>query len=203
MGTLAGDPLEQRGGKVHPVTSTDDSVPTRPRKPTAPGTHPVELQRLALQEQACPDCDPLAVQTIIWLFRAYSAAVNAQADELRHLDLSPSAFNVLMALHNTPERTLEPRDLSDRLLVSRPSITGLLDRLEGKGLLRRRPHASDRRRVLVTLTAAGAELLEQHFPTLYARQHDLLENLSADDMATLVTLLRRVRGAQPDSLGGD
>lgn len=182
------------------MPTADDAAPTRPRKRAAPDTHPVELQRLALQEQTHPDCDPLRVQTIIWLFRAYGAAAHAQADELRSLDLSPSAFNVLMALRNTPGFTLEPRDLSDRLLVSRPSITGLLDTLEAKGLLTRRTHGQDRRRVLVALTTRGHSLLEEHFPTHYASQEALLADLSHDDMATLVTLLRRIRGTHPKSL---
>lgn len=179
---------------------TDDPVPTRPRKRTAPGTHPVELQRLALQEQTHPDCEPLQVQTVIWLLRAASALLNAQTDELRPLGVSPSGFNVLMALRNTPGHTLEPRDLSDRLLVSRPSVTGLLDTLQGKGLITRRTHGQDRRRVLVALTDAGLALLEQHFPTHYAEQRALVAALSPDEQATLVTLLRRVRGALPRSL---
>lgn len=178
----------------------DDTVPTRPRQRTAPNTHPVELQRLAMQEQTHPDCEPLLVQTVIWLLRAYSAAINSQADELRPLGLSPSAFNVLMALRNTPGHTLEPRDLSDRLLVSRPSVTGLLDTLQGKGLVTRRTHGKDRRRVLVALTPAGHTLLEQHFPTHYAEMKALLAALAPDELATLVTLLRRVRGALPHSL---
>lgn len=173
---------------------------TRPRKRAADGTHPLELQRLAMQEATHPDCDPLAVQTVIWLFRAYSAAVNALADELRHLDLSPSAFNVLMALRNTPDHTLEPRELSDRLLVSRPSVTGLLDTLEGKGLITRCPHGRDRRRVLVALTPQGHQLLEGHYSTHYAGLEALLADLSDDERSTLVGLLRRVRGAAPETL---
>ncbi|HVM00283.1 MAG TPA: MarR family transcriptional regulator [Egibacteraceae bacterium] len=179
---------------------SDQSVPGQPCQRTAAGTHPLELQRLALQEQTHPDCRPLSVQALIWLFRGYSAAVSAQADELRPLGLSPSAFNVLMALRNTPGRTLEPCQLSERLLVSRPSITGLLDTLEGKGLVTRRPHEHDRRRVIVSLTPAGNALLERHLPAHYAELNALFEELSDDDLATLVSLLRRLRGAIPPSL---
>lgn len=182
------------------MTSTGSSVPSGR---IAPETHPVEQQRLAAQERAHPDCDPLAVQTLIWLFRAYNAAVNAQADDLRPRGLSPSAFNVLMALANTPGHTLEPRDLSDRLLVSRPSITGLLDTLQDKRLITRRPHDRDRRRVLVALTPTGQALLEACLPGHYAQLEELLGALTDDDRATLVTLLRRVQGAHPDSLSGD
>ena len=172
-------------------------VVARPRGRVAGDTHPAELHRLALQEATSPDCDPLAVQALIWLFRAYNAAVNAQAEELRPLGLSPSAFNVLMALHNTEGRVLEPCQLADRLLVSRPSVTGLLDTLQAKGLIARRPHGDDRRRVLVELTPTGLALLERHFDSHYREQNALFADLGPDEREQLVTLLRRIRGAVP------
>ncbi len=173
---------------------------SRPGRPVAAGTHEVELRRLALQEATHPGCDPLNVQALIWLFRAYNAAMTAQAEELRPLGLSPSAFNVLMALHNTEGRRLEPCQLAERLLVSRPSITGLLDTLQAKALVDRLGHPDDRRRVLVELTSSGLALLEAHFDTHYAEQEAVFADLDADDRAQLVTLLRRVRGAVPADL---
>jgi DNA-binding MarR family transcriptional regulator len=170
---------------------------TRPRGHVAPDTHPIELTRLAYQEATHADCSALNVQTLVWLFRAFNAAINAQAEELRPLGLSPSAFNVLMALHNTEGRVLEPCQLAQRLLISRPSVTGLLDTLQAKKLIAREPHADDRRRVLVRLTDEGLALLESHFDTHYREQNALFGALSDDEKSTLVTLLRRVRGAQP------
>lgn len=173
------------------------TVSARPRQRVAPDTHPVEMQRLTFQEATHPDCDPLNVQGILWLFRAFNAAMNTQTEELRPLGLSPSAFNVLMALHNTTDRTLEPCQLAQRLLISRPSVTGLLDTLQSKGLIDRLPHAEDRRRVLVCLTDEGLHLLESHFETHYREMNKLFDDLSADETAEMVGLLRRVRGAVP------
>lgn len=169
----------------------------RPRGQVAPDTHPVELERLACQEATHPDCEVINVQTLVWLFRAFNAVLNAQAEELRPLGLSPSAFNVLMALHNTDERVLEPCQLAQRLLISRPSVTGLLDTLQAKGLIERAPHKEDRRRVLVRLTDKGLTVLESHFATHYAEQNAIFGDLDAAEKSTLVSLLRRVRGAQP------
>lgn len=166
----------------------------------APDTHPLEAQRLALHERADPDCDPLAIQALIWLFRAYNAAYTAHADELRPLGLSTSAFNVLMALRNTPGEMLEPHQLSERLLVTRPSISGLLDTLDTKGLVARTPAVEDRRRVHVRLTSRGRELLERHAAAHSRCQDELFADLSPDERAQLVVLLRRIRGACPPSL---
>src|SRR5687768_3787827 len=60
-----------------------DAAPDSPKGRIAPGTHPLERQRLALQEAASPECDLLSIQALIWLFRAYNAASAAHADELR------------------------------------------------------------------------------------------------------------------------
>jgi DNA-binding MarR family transcriptional regulator len=179
---------------------TISTLPTKPSGRTAPGTHALEKQRLALQEERLPGCDPLKVQATIWIFRAFSAVNNAQAEELRPLKLSPSAFNVLMALLNTSDHVLEPCQLADRLLVSRPSITGLLDTLQAKGLVTRRPHAADGRRVLVELTDAAHRLLRDHVATHYAEQERAFADLTPDELSTLVTLLRKIQGATPMTL---
>lgn len=171
-----------------------------PKKRVAPNTHTSELQSLAELEKINPDIEPLAVQTVLWLTRAHDAAISAQTEELRPLQLSPSAFNMLMALRNAEDHTLEPCQLADQLLVSRPSVTGLLDTLQRRGLIERRPHGGDRRRLLVVLTDAGHELLDSHFPHHYRLQSNLVADLSSDEQEQLVTLLRRIRGAVPSWL---
>lgn len=176
------------------------TVSEKPQGRTAPGTHPLELQRLALQEQMHSDCDPLRVQAITWLMRAHAAITAAQAEELRPLGLSPSGFCVLAALLNTPGGRLEPRQIAERLQLSRPSVTGLLDTLQDRGFVVRRPHSDDRRRVLVELTHYAEQTLHDHYPTHYKEQARLVEGLSDDELATLVQLLRKVSGAVPAEL---
>lgn len=72
----------------------------------APGTDSSERQRRRLQEGA--GFNPLHAQAFIWLSRAFNAAITAQAVQLRPLGLSPSGFNVLLALHDTPGQLMEP-----------------------------------------------------------------------------------------------
>lgn len=174
--------------------------PLRPRQRVAPGTPAPELERLALQEQTHPGASPLAIQSLIWLFRAYSAASHALASELHPLGLSPSAFNVLQALVNTPSQELEPCQLAERLLVSRPSVTGLIDTLQAKSLVERRRHPDDRRRVLVGLTPEALQALAAHYPRHYECLREVFAGLSEDEQATLVQLLRKVSGATPETL---
>lgn len=132
------------------------------------------------------------MQAAIWIMRTYNVTSGELADALRPLDLSPSGFNVLQALANTPTGELEPCQLAERLLVSRPSMTGLIDTLESKGLVSRRRHPVDRRRVLVVLTGEGRHLLSSHYEEHYARLRGLFSELQRDEVELLVTLLRKV-----------
>lgn len=178
--------------------ATDDAAV--PQGVVAPHTHPEELRRLALEEAQHPDCDPLSVQVVLWVVRASSGVLAAQAELLRDVDLSTSAFNVLMALRNSPGNVLEPCDIADRLLVTRPSVTGLLDTLEQKGLVERRPHPDDRRRRLVHLTDAAHGLLTAHLSDHYREMERILASLDAEERAQLVQLLRRIDGVVPPGL---
>lgn len=176
------------------MTAVESAVSTGPRGDVAPGTHPIELARLAMEEAQHPNCDPLSVQVVLWILRASSAILSSQSNSLRELDLSPSAFNVLMALRNTPGQVLEPCDIADRLLVTRPSVTGLLDTLESKGLIERHPHPVDRRRRFVHLTSTARDMLARHLTGHYADLEEVLRSLTCDERAELVVMLRKIDG---------
>lgn len=75
----------------------------------------------------------------------------------RPLGLTGAQFNVLNLLSDAPDG-LSQRELGDRLLVDRSNVTGLLDRMEKAGWVRRQDHPDDRRVYLVTLTPAGRTL---------------------------------------------
>src|SRR2546429_5208799 len=74
--------------------------------------------------------------------------------------ISGAQWGVLRTLHRAEasnEPALRLTELSERLLVRPPSVTGLLDRLERVGLLRRRPATDDLRAKLVALTDKGRQ----------------------------------------------
>ncbi len=75
----------------------------------------------------------------------------------RPLGLTGAQFNVLNLLAEAADGVSQ-RELGDRLLVDRSNVTGLLDRMEKTGWVRRTDHPEDRRVYLVRLTPAGREL---------------------------------------------
>jgi MarR family 2-MHQ and catechol resistance regulon transcriptional repressor len=81
--------------------------------------------------------------------------------------ISEAQFNVLNVLGPAPAGVSQ-RELSDVLVVDRSNITGLLDRMEKSGWVRRADHPNDRRVYLVTLTEAGRKLWEKVLPEYLA-----------------------------------
>lgn len=79
-----------------------------------------------------------------------------------------------------------------RLGVDRTTMVGLLDALEGKGLVVRRPDPADRRRNVVDLTDAGRATLDRARRASDAAERELLAGLDAREAAELRTLLGRV-----------
>ena len=106
-------------------------------------------------------------------------------------DLSPSQFNVLNLLRLNPAG-LSQTDLSRQLIMHRSNVTGLVDRLERRGLVERQDVAADRRAYRVTLTTAGAALLREVLPRYYKGANEVWVHLSERRAAQLMADLRQV-----------
>ena len=112
------------------------------------------------------------------------------------LDLTPVQFAALATLRDRPD--VDQATLAGLIAHDRATIGGVLDRLQGKGLVERRTDPADRRARLVRLTAAGEDLLARVLPLVAALQDDILAGLSPAERAVFVGLAARVAAAGPD-----
>ncbi len=85
--------------------------------------------------------------------------------------------------------TMDFQDLSIQTSILRPSLTGVLTRLEKLGLVMRLKPASDQRRVFVKLTKDGFQLFEQISANMNAAYEKLEQDFTPKKLATLQTLL--------------
>lgn len=92
--------------------------------------------------------------------------------------------------------------LADRLDVSRPSVTGLVDGLVKRGLVERRPGVDDRRRVDHVLTAAGKQALRAADERADAAIRTVFADLDADVAADAHRVLCRLHEAMDARLQG-
>jgi DNA-binding MarR family transcriptional regulator len=109
--------------------------------------------------------------------------------------VEPWEFDVLAALRRagTPYQ-LTPGALLRQTMVTSGTMTNRVDRLVARDLVTRLPDPTDRRGVLVRLTAGGKDTVDGAFETLIERERDLLAQLDVADRHQLADLLRRLMG---------
>ncbi|BCA55672.1 Transcriptional regulator, MarR family [Nitrospira sp. KM1] len=95
------------------------------------------------------------------LVEAYLAFWRADSRHIRSMRLTPSQFDVIATLGDTEGLTCS--ELSLRTLVTKGTLTGVLDRLVRKGLVRRETVQVDRRSIKVRLTDKGDALFRKTF----------------------------------------
>ena len=93
---------------------------------------------------------------------------------------------------------LEPSVIAERLIITSGSMTSMLDTLEGRGLVRRKPHPDDRRKLLVEITDKGAAIIDVLLPSLHARERAIITAaLSRAEQRSLLELLAKVHRPRP------
>jgi DNA-binding MarR family transcriptional regulator len=103
-------------------------------------------------------------------------------------DLSMSRYEILGLLDSSHDGTLAVRDLKQASLLHPPTLTYILDWLEGRGLVTRKTDAEDRRSVLVRITSKGRKLFHRASDALGEIHYGLL-GLDADDARAVATVL--------------
>ena len=129
---------------------------------------------------------PGAWTMLVRLVFAQRATLPPLAARLR---LSPAQCHLLHLIE--PDRPLPMGRLAQTLACDASNVTGLVDRLESRGLVRRRPSAGDRRVKVLILTPTGARLRTE----LVARLADpppALDRLSPGEQRTLMRILSRL-----------
>jgi MarR family transcriptional regulator, 2-MHQ and catechol-resistance regulon repressor len=98
------------------------------------------------------------------LLKAGFLFVNHPSRPYPAYDLTLAQMDVIVVLARAEGASLNCSEIAERTLITKGGITGLLDRLEARGLVKRMPSRDDRRSVLVRLSAKGFELYNRLYP---------------------------------------
>jgi DNA-binding MarR family transcriptional regulator len=140
-----------------------------------------------------PDLDVAPMQVLSRVTRLARHLDLARRQAFAERGLEASEFDVLSALRRSgPPYELSPGQLLRETLVTSGTMTNRIDRLAGKGLVRRLPDPGDRRGVLVSLTPEGRSRVDAALEQLLTQERRLLGALSAGDQSQLADLLRTV-----------
>jgi DNA-binding MarR family transcriptional regulator len=118
----------------------------------------------------------------------------------REYGLTPSQYNVLRILRGEGQ-PLPILEVADRMLAAVPGITGVIDRLEGMGLIARRRCTEDRRVVYVGITPKGLDLLARLDEPEAALHKRLIGHLSPAELRGLSRLLEKARQSLDEADG--
>ena len=152
-----------------------------------------EVERLvAGWRRALPDLDVSPLEVLSRVTRLARHLDRQRTIVFARHELETWTFDVLSALRRADGEQLSPGQLLAQTLVTSGTMTNRIDRLEERGLVRRRPDPTDARSVRVQLTAAGRRRVDAALQDLVAREHAILGSLDEAERATLAGLLRRV-----------
>jgi DNA-binding MarR family transcriptional regulator len=113
------------------------------------------------------------------LFRAYE-------------ELTPSQYNILRILRGEG-KPMQILEIAERTITVVPGITGLIDRLERKGLVRRERSTEDRRVIYVRITEKALDLLGRIDEPLSKLHEEVMMGLTRDEMKEMIRLMEKIR----------
>ena len=121
---------------------------------------------------------------------AMNNAVNRLLRENGHADISVAFFAVLQALWENDRMSIT--DLGEKAQLEKSTMTSLIDRMEGVGLVRREDHPTDRRAYQICLTARGKEL-EQSLDEVVSRVYKhLTRGIAEEDLQRSIKVCKRL-----------
>lgn len=127
------------------------------------------------------------------LARCYQAFESYSASHVRTLGLTPPQFDIVATLGNTPGMSF--RELGEKTLITKGTLTGVVDRLASRRLVQRVPSADDGRSMIVRLTPSGERLFERAFTAHLDHLRLALGGLSERQLRQAEETLRDLREA--------
>ncbi|TGQ70874.1 MarR family transcriptional regulator [Mesorhizobium sp. M00.F.Ca.ET.186.01.1.1] len=141
-----------------------------------------------------PDLDVSPMAVIGRLNEAASLIARERLAPLfARFGLQSGEFDVLATLRRSGKpHALTPTALYEATMVTSGAMTARLDRLEKAGWIERAPHPSDRRGVVVQLTAKGLALIDEAVTAHVANEHEILSGLAPAEREALSLLLGKL-----------
>lgn len=160
-------------------------------------------------EEEYPGADSLSTNCFMNIARASDQMLSELNRRLKaDLDLSVSAATVLAIVDGAGE-PITPGVIAERAIIAAASTTSVLDTLEKRGLVVRRSHPTDRRKLLIELTSTGRSAIDHILPGIHRLEKQIMDALTPEEKRDLIVLMAKVQNGvskvaeQPaEGLGG-
>ncbi len=138
-----------------------------------------------------PDANLLATEAVMNTIRTADMVFDLIGRLLRPLNVSAAGGLMLGILRD--HGPMSPSELGERLIVTRATVTGLLDSLEQRGFVRRSPNPVDRRSLVVQITQPGLAVLQELRTLVHRNEKAWLSALSEADLRGYIAHLHRIQ----------
>ena len=138
-----------------------------------------------------PEGNVLATEAVMNTIRTADLVFDQIGRLLRPLNVSAAGGLVLGILRD--HGAMSPSILSDHLIVTRATVTGVLDSLERRGFVSRSPNPADRRGQIAEITPSGLAVLRELRTLIHRHEKAWMGVLSDDELRTYIELLHRIQ----------
>jgi DNA-binding MarR family transcriptional regulator len=125
------------------------------------------------------------------LVSSYQAFERYSAPHVKSLGLTMTQFDVIATLGN--QLPMSCRQLGEKTLVTKGTLTGVLERLQAKGLILRQLNGDDARSQLIGLTPEGQSVFEKVFPEHLEYLNKAFKKLTSDELKQLEESLKLLK----------
>ena len=147
-----------------------------------------------------PEGNVLATEAVMNTIRTADLLFDRIGRLLRPLNVSAAGGLVLGILRD--QGPMSPSALSDRLIVTRATVTGVLDSLERRGFVSRLANPVDRRGQIAEITPAGRVVLQQLRTLVHGHERTWAGVLSDEELRTYIDLHHRLQDSVSAGMGG-
>ena len=130
----------------------------------------------------------LLVKELVQAYQAFEAHSGAH---IKEMGLTTTQFDIVATLGNQPPMTCG--ELGEKTLVSKGAMTGVLERLEAKGLIEKLMNVEDGRSYKISLSKSGDKLFRKVFPEHVKYLGKAFEKLNKKELEQAVTVLQSIK----------
>jgi DNA-binding MarR family transcriptional regulator len=138
-----------------------------------------------------PDANVLATEAVMNTIRTADLLFDRIGRLLRPLNVSAAGGLALGMLRD--RGPMSPSELGERLIVTRATVTGLLDSLERRGFVRRTPNPDDRRGLIVEITPDGLVVIQAVRTLIHRHEKAWLAILTDEEKRSYIAQLHRIQ----------
>ncbi|MCG7343803.1 MarR family transcriptional regulator [Sporosarcina sp. ACRSL] len=134
--------------------------------------------------------EELSLKIFVVLSKALQSIKKLVEEDIKCLGLNPTEFSVLELIYSKGDQPIQK--IGEKVLIASSSITYVIDKLEKKNLIVRKPCSEDRRVTYAAITNEGTELMNEVFPKHKAALRKICGGLDVNEKEVLIEQLKKL-----------